>query len=63
LRVRFDIPDLVIGIFLNLINIYVLLLSMNWLERKLGKQTLVVMKKFFGIILLAMAVQMFMNNV
>ncbi|HYV93461.1 MAG TPA: MarC family protein [Chitinophagales bacterium] len=63
LRVKYDIPDLVIGILLNLIIIYMVLLSMNWLERKLGKQTLTVMKKFFGIILLAMAVQMFMNNV
>jgi len=63
LRVKYDIPDLVIGILLNLIIIYVVLLSMNWLEQKLGKQTLIVMKKFFGIILLAIAVQMFMNNV
>ena len=63
LRVRFAIPDLVIGILLNLIIIYLVLISMNWLEKKLGRQTLTVMKKFFGIILLALAVQMFMNNV
>ena len=63
LRVKYDIPDLVIGILLNLIIIYLVLISMNWLEKKLGRQTLTVMKKFFGIILLALAVQMFMNNV
>src|SRR4029078_5316902 len=59
LRVKYEIPDLVIGILLNLVIIYAVLRSMNWLEKKLGKQTLTVMKKFFGIILLAMAVQMF----
>jgi multiple antibiotic resistance protein len=63
LRTKFDIPDVVIGILLNLIFIYLVLRSMDWLEKKLGKQILTVMKKFFGIILLALAVQMFMNNV
>lgn len=63
LRMKYEIPDMVAGILVNLIVIYAVLRSMDWLERKLGKQTLTVMKKFFGIILLAMAVQMFMNNV
>jgi len=63
LRVKYDIPDLVIGILFNLVIIYAVLRSMNWLEKKLGSQTLTVMKKFFGIILLAMSVQMFINNV
>jgi len=63
LRAKFSIPDLVIGIVLNLLIIYLVLRSMNWLEEKLSKQVLNVMKKFFGIILLAMAVQMFMSNV
>jgi len=63
LRTKFAIPDLMIGILINLVIIYIVLLSMNWLEKKLGGQTLIVMKKFFGIILLALAVQMFMSNV
>lgn len=62
LRTRFSIPDLMIGILLNLLVIYWVLRSMDWLEKKLGSGTLVVMKKFFGIILLALAVQMFLNN-
>lgn len=63
LRTKYDIPDLLIGIILNLIIIYLVLISMNWLEEKISKQVLNVMKKFFGIILLAIAVQMFINNV
>jgi multiple antibiotic resistance protein len=63
LRTKFTIADLLIGILINLLVIYVVLRSMDWLERKLGNQALTVMKKFFGIILLALAVQMFMNNV
>jgi multiple antibiotic resistance protein len=63
LRTKYQIPDVIIGIIINLVIVFVVLRSMNWLERKMGIQTLSVMKKFFGIILLAMAVQMFMNNV
>lgn len=63
LRIKYAIPDVVMGIIVNLIIMFIVLSSMNWLEKKLGVQTLSVMKKFFGIILLAMAVQMFMNNV
>jgi multiple antibiotic resistance protein len=62
LRTKFLIGDLIIGILINLLIIYVVLRSMSWLERKLGTQSLVVMKKFFGIVLIAMAVQMFLNN-
>jgi multiple antibiotic resistance protein len=63
LRTQFTIGDLTVGILINLLIIYIVLRSMNWLERKLGSQSLVVMKKFFGIVLIALAVQMFMNNV
>jgi multiple antibiotic resistance protein len=62
LRTKFAMPDLLVGIFINLLVIYAVLRSTDWLEKKLGNQTLIVMKKFFGIILLALAVQMFMNN-
>ena len=63
LRIRYPVPDLLTGILINLLIIFLVLKSMNWLEKKMGAQTLLVMKKFFGIILLAMAVQMFISNV
>lgn len=63
LRTKYDIPDLLIGIILNLIIIYAVLVSMKWIERKLSNQVLNVIKKLFGVILLAIAVQIFMNNV
>jgi multiple antibiotic resistance protein len=63
LRTQFSIIDLTAGILINLLIIYLVLRSMNWLERKLGSQSLIVLKKFFGIVLIALAVQMFINNV
>lgn len=63
LRTKYQIPDLMAGIAINLLIIFVVLLCMDWIEKKLSHSVLNVMKKFFGIILLALAVQMFMNNV
>jgi multiple antibiotic resistance protein len=63
LRTQYSVADLLVGITLNLLIIFLVLLSMNWLERKLGNQVLTVMKKLFGILLLALAVQMFLNNI
>lgn len=51
--------NIVVGILLNLVVIYIVLLSVDWLERKIGKSTLGALKKFFGVILIAIAVKIF----
>ena len=52
-----------VGIVLNLIIIYVVLKSTNWLERKLGQTGLDVLRRIFGIILLSIAIKIFKSNV
>jgi multiple antibiotic resistance protein len=42
--------------------IYLVLQSLKWWERILGKSGLMVVRKFFGVILLAIAVRIFKNN-
>ncbi|MCS6917283.1 MAG: MarC family protein [Chitinophagales bacterium] len=59
LRTQHRLGDLLGGIAINLLIIYVVLLALDWLDRKLGPQVLIVLKKFFGILLLAIAVQLF----
>ena len=59
LRSVYTIPNILVGILLNLIVIYGVLRSVDWLERKIGKATLGAMKKFFGVILIAIAVKIF----
>ena len=59
LRSVYTIPNILIGILLNLIVIYGVLRSVDWLESKIGKATLGAMKKFFGVILIAIAVKIF----
>ena len=56
-----DLPIL-IGIGINLIIIYCVLLSLNHIERLLGKAGLIAVRKFFGVILIAIAVKIFSTN-
>lgn len=63
LRANYSIYSILIGILINLIAIYLVLKSLSFLERKLGKSGLFVIRKFFGVILLAIAVKIFKANI
>lgn len=54
--------NLLIGIFINLIFILLTLRSINFLERILGPSGITVIRKFFGVILIAIAVKIFRSN-
>lgn len=62
LKPNFATQNILIGIIVNLVVIYLTLLSLNWIERILGKAGLLVVRKFFGVILLAIAVKIFKTN-
>ena len=50
------------AIVVNLIIIYLVLRSLNLIEKALGKAGLMAVRKFFGVILLAIAVKVFATN-
>ncbi len=54
---------ILVAILLNLIIIYLVLRSLNLIERVLGKAGLLAVRKFFGVVLLAIAVKVFATNV
>jgi len=62
LRAVYQQTNILIGIVLNLIFVYIVLRSSGWLERKIGKSGFVVLRKVFGVILLAIAVKIFKSN-
>ena len=62
LRAVYEESSILIGIVLNLIFVYIVLRSSGWLERKIGKSGFVVLRKVFGVILLAIAVKIFKSN-
>jgi multiple antibiotic resistance protein len=53
---------ILVAILINLIVIYVVLRSLNLIEKVLGKAGLMAVRKFFGVILLAIAVRVFATN-
>lgn len=62
LRAVYEETNILIGIVLNLIFVYIVLRSSGWLEQKIGKSGFVVLRKVFGVILLAIAVKIFKSN-
>ncbi len=63
LRAVYEESNILIGIVFNLFFVYIVLRSSSWLERKLGKAVFAVLRRVFGVILLAIAVKIFKDNV
>lgn len=63
LRAEYDRLAILIGIALNLILVYVVLKASGWLEQRLGTAGTNVLRKVFGILLLAIAIKIFKNNI
>jgi multiple antibiotic resistance protein len=53
---------ILLAILINLVIIYIVLRSLNLIEKALGKAGLLAVRKFFGVILLAIAVKVFATN-
>ncbi len=63
LRAVYQEVNVLIGILVNLVFVYWVLRSSVWLERVLGKSAFAVLRRVFGVILLAIAVKIFKDNV
>jgi multiple antibiotic resistance protein len=55
--------NIVTAILINLVIVYTVLKSTKHIERVLGKSGLILVRKFFGIVLLAIAVKLFKTNI
>ncbi|MGC4023135.1 MAG: MarC family protein [Cyclobacteriaceae bacterium] len=63
LRAVYEETNVLIGIILNLLVIYIVLRASSWLERVVGKSGFAVLRRVFGVILLAISVKIFKGNV
>jgi len=63
LRAEYAMENIIVAILLNLTFVYIVLRSTNIVERFLGEGGIHVLRKVFGIILLAISVKLFMTNV
>lgn len=63
LKATFDDINILLGILANLVLVYLVLKSLRFIERVLGEAGLAAVRKFFGVILLAIAVKIFGSNI
>ncbi len=62
LRSVYGEVNILIGILVNLIFVYLVLRSSEWLERVIGQSGFAVLRRVFGVILLAIAVKIFKTH-
>jgi len=63
LRAEFAIENILVALFLNLIFVFFVLKSTDKIEKMFGQGGIYIIRKFFGIILLAIAVKLFTDNI
>lgn len=62
LRSEYSIANIIIAIVINMILVYFVIKKVNLVEKIFGKGGIYILRKFFGIILLAMSVKLFVSN-
>jgi multiple antibiotic resistance protein len=63
LQANYSVWPVLIAILLNLVIVFAVLKSLNFIARLLGTGGLIAVRKFFGVVLLAIAVKIFTTNV
>ena len=62
IRAEFAVQNIIVGILINLVVVFIVLTITPWLQRKLGKNGTDILRRVFGIVLLAIAVKLFKTN-
>jgi multiple antibiotic resistance protein len=63
LRAAYDSMTIIIGIIINLVPVFLVLRNLYRVEKMLGVAGISILRKVFGIVLLAIAVKLFRTNV
>lgn len=63
LRAEYEAVNIIVAIVVNIVFVYIVLKSSGKIEGFLGKQGINVIRKIFGVILLAIAVKLFTSNI
>ena len=62
LQSLYSLVNILIGLLLNILVVFLVLKNVYLLERILGKGGVYVTRKFFGVMLLAVSIKMFLDN-
>jgi multiple antibiotic resistance protein len=62
LKSQYQTQNILVGIVLNTLFVYLVLKNVKWLEKLFGVTGLSILRKAFGVILLAIAIKLFRSN-
>jgi multiple antibiotic resistance protein len=62
LKSQYQTQNILVGIVLNTMFVYLVLKNVKWIEKLLGQTGLSILRKAFGVILLAIAIKLFRSN-
>lgn len=63
IRAEFRIENIIAGILINLVFVFVVLRNTKYLEKLLGQSGIIILRKVFGVTLLAIAIKLFSTNI
>jgi len=63
LRAEYDLVNIIVAIVINIVIVYGILKSSKPIQKVLGKSGINIIRKVFGIVLLAIAVKLFASNI
>ncbi|HML84034.1 MAG TPA: MarC family protein [Bacteroidales bacterium] len=62
LRAEFQAVNIILAIMANLVLVYIVIKNIGIVEKLIGQNGIYISRKFFGVILLAMSVKLFVSN-
>ncbi|MEZ5041468.1 MAG: MarC family protein [Saprospiraceae bacterium] len=62
LKAKYEVINIQLGIILNILLVFLVLRFSDWISEKLGEGGASILRKVFGIILLAIAIKLFKDN-
>lgn len=63
MRSEYSVPEIIIALFLNMLVVFLVLKNLDIVKRLIGAGGVYMLRKFFGIILMALAVKLFTANI
>lgn len=62
IRAEYNVQDIIVALVLNILIVFFVLKSTRFFEKILGQTGILILRKIFGIILLAIAIKLFVAN-
>jgi len=63
LRAEYHTQNIIVAVLINIIFIYIVLKTSRKIQKSIGKNGIIIIRKIFGVVLLAIAIKLFTSNI